>query len=258
MPVLPLAETRGKWGEPWSRPFPAGEYAKADDPLNRRQCDGKRPSCSQCVARNRRCPGYRADLIFVSPETASGCRFKTAGAHKRARSSAGSRRSAGSPSSPDGALARPLSWPVCDVVSLCALNFIPAGELPYVSDLAPTSLSRICGAWVGVLPSLLGTPDEHVLSPAIRALALSIVARGHDGRAPISDALEARCVALRVLHTTISHVSDRSFNSLAAAMMCLYMSEVTAHCSVTTPLFPLWGVKPVLRWFSSGLAADHA
>ena len=131
-----------------------------------------------------------------------------------------------SSASPESTLARQLSWPVCDVVSLCAVNFIPASELSYVSNFTSTSLSRICGAWVGVLPSLLSTPDEDFLFPAVKALGMSIVARGHDGRAPISDALEARCSALNVLHTTIGRAPDRSFNSLAAAMMCLYMSEV--------------------------------
>lgn len=124
------------------------------------------------------------------------------------------------------AITRPLTWPLCDVVSLCVQNFIPASELPHLSSSTEPSLSRICGAWMEVLPSLVGTPDDRFLSPAIVALGVSIVAKGHNGWAPIPDAFEARCVALRNLHVHIQQGYNSSFNTLAASMMCLFLAEV--------------------------------
>lgn len=122
---------------------------------------------------------------------------------------------------------QPYSWPLCDIVSLCAQNFIPASELSHLSIFPTASLSRICGAWIEVLPSLLGnTANNNLLTPAIKALGVSIVARGHNGLAPIPDALQAQCVALHTLQGNIRHTSDSSFNALAAAMMCLFLSEV--------------------------------
>lgn len=67
---------------------------------------------------------------------------------------------------------------------------------------------------------------QHLLSLAIKALGVSIVARGSDGRAPVPDALEAQCGALHALRDTIRHYTPSSFNALAATMMCLYLSEM--------------------------------
>ncbi|KAF6517766.1 hypothetical protein HZS61_003327 [Fusarium oxysporum f. sp. conglutinans] len=109
-----------------------------------------------------------------------------------------------------------------------------------------------------VLPSLLGnTANNNLLAPAIKALGVSIVARGHNGRAPIPDALQAQCVALHTLQGNICHTKDSSFNALAASMMCLFLSEILLPTSPTGSTIHAEGVATLLQryppsFYSSG------
>lgn len=121
---------------------------------------------------------------------------------------------------------RPLSWPLSDIVSLCAQNFIPANELALSSSELGNSQSRICGAWIEVLPTLINKREDYILHSAIRAFGTSILASGCDGRASVSEALEAQCEALHLLRGRIGQSNISSFNELAAAIMCLFLSEV--------------------------------
>ncbi|RKK76051.1 hypothetical protein BFJ71_g17013 [Fusarium oxysporum] len=118
-------------------------------------------------------------------------------------------------------------------------------------------MSRICGAWMEVLPSLLGnTANNNLLTPAIKALGVSIVARGHNGRAPIPDALQAQCVALRTLQGNIRHTSDSSFNALAASMMCLFLSEILLPTSTTGCAIHAEGVATLLQRYPPSFYAS--
>jgi hypothetical protein len=138
-------------------------------------------------------------------------------------------------------LVRPLTWPLRDIISLCIQNFVPSGELLRASSDPICTQSRICGSWVEVLPTLIGrAEDDYLLAPAIKAFGFSIAASGAAGRAPIPDALEAQCSALRVLQSTITN-SKLSFNALSSAIMCLCLSGVSPN------LYPiLWEKAKIL------------
>ncbi|KAH8667685.1 hypothetical protein BGZ61DRAFT_461053 [Ilyonectria robusta] len=193
-------------------------------------CDGKRPACSQCSLRGRECPGYQTELIFRDPLTPRPPSSERKGIQTKRRNKPAKKPHAStqpifnhSPTT----ISRTLSWPLSDIISLCAQNFVPECELVFASSNPAVSQSRICGSWIEVLPSLIQKEEhQHLLSLAIKALGVSIVARGSDGRAPVSDALEAQCGALHALRDTIRHYTSSSFNALAAAMMCLYLSEM--------------------------------
>lgn len=135
-----------------------------------------------------------------------------------------------------GSALRPLSWPLSDIVSLCAQNFIPANELSLSSSELANSQSRICGAWIEVLPTLVNKREDYILHSAIRAFGTSILASGSDGRATVSEALEAQCEALHFLRGRISQANTSSFNELAAAIMCLFLSEVRIMRLATSSL----------------------
>jgi hypothetical protein len=132
---------------------------------------------------------------------------------------------------------RPLSWPLRDIISLCAQNFIPASELCLSSSDPAITQSRICGSWVEVLPVLIDKGEKEYLNLAIRAFGASILASGCDGRAPVSDAVEAQCLALHSLQESIHQASASSFSEVAATIMCLFLSEVMTTMSCLIVLF---------------------
>jgi hypothetical protein len=67
---------------------------------------------------------------------------------------------------------------------------------------------------------------ERTLSSSVKALGVSILARGRNGIAPISDALAAHCSALNSLHDSLHHIHNSNSDVLAVAIMCLMISEV--------------------------------
>lgn len=87
---------------------------------------------------------------------------------------------------------------------------------------------RVCGAWIELLPVLSMTRRyEMTLSSSVKALGVSILARGRNGIAPVSDALTAHCSALHSLHDSLHHIAHTSDSDvLAVAIMCLMISEV--------------------------------
>lgn len=79
------------------------------------------------------------------------------------------------------------------------------------------------------------------LSSSVKALAVSILSRGRNGIAPISDALTAHCSALHSLHDSLHHIAHTADSDvLAVAIMCLMISEVRAE-----PVYLLYSVAPV-------------
>nr|XP_036589609.1 uncharacterized protein CTRU02_00363 [Colletotrichum truncatum]KAF6801614.1 hypothetical protein CTRU02_00363 [Colletotrichum truncatum] len=114
-----------------------------------------------------------------------------------------------------------------DIISLVVQNFCPTAE---VSCLNPTQefdfSHRVCGGWIEILPQLARTPaaDEY-LAPSVKALAVSILARGKHGMANISDALTAEAAALESLRHALKTSTLTAPNLLIANMMCLFVSE---------------------------------
>ncbi|KAK7447488.1 hypothetical protein Landi51_06844 [Colletotrichum acutatum] len=99
-----------------------------------------------------------------------------------------------------------------------------------MSSTSKPSQSRICGAWVEVLPGLVGTDGRRhdgPLSSAIKALGISLMARGPKGRAPVHEAIAAHSSALKVVGCLIPHANDdpKNYTEISAAIMCLFLSE---------------------------------
>lgn len=213
-----------------------------------RQCDGKRPACSQCAFSGKACAGYEYDLIFrapivpgqpAKPQRQSSSKSTCASKKRKPKqgqdiqSPAFKDVLARSPPRP-GSIPQTLAWPLLDVISLVVQNFSPLEvwdqDFSRHHGPATSSPQRICGAWVESLPALAreGLADAF-LAPAVKTLAVAILARGQDGRAPVSDALNAHTSALAALRAGLIvdgvDMKVRS-NMLAAATMCLYLSEV--------------------------------
>ncbi|KAK1713018.1 hypothetical protein BDP67DRAFT_403439 [Colletotrichum lupini] len=186
-------------------------------------CDGKQPCCSQCVFSGLGCPGYKKHIVFRQPSSpgsvASGQR------KKRTRQSRTPNPASQRPKPPT----RALTWPLGDVLSMCIQNFVPANELGSMSSTSKPSQSRICGAWVEVLPGIVGTDGRHdgPLSSAIKALGISLMARGPKGRAPVHEAIEAHSSALKAVGCLIPRANDdpNNYTEISAAIMCLFLSE---------------------------------
>ncbi|KAL3294851.1 n-terminal fungal transcription regulatory domain-containing protein, partial [Colletotrichum asianum] len=98
-----------------------------------------------------------------------------------------------------------------------------------MSSNSALSQSRICGAWVEVLPGLVGADGRHdgPLSSAIKALGISLIARGPSGRAPVHEAIAAHSSALKAVGRLLPHANDdpNNYDEISAAIMCLFLSE---------------------------------
>ncbi|KAF3797949.1 hypothetical protein GCG54_00003848 [Colletotrichum gloeosporioides] len=220
-----------------------------------RKCDGKQPSCSQCVLSGLGCPGYKKHIVFRQPTSPSS--VASGQRKKRPRQNRRPNNTSQKPIPPT----RALTWPLSDVLSLCVQNFVPANELGSMSSNSALSQSRICGAWVEVLPGLIGGDGRHdgPLSSAIKALGISLVARGPSGRAPVHEAIAAHSSALKAVGRLIPHANDdpNNYDEISAAIMCLFLSEV---CSLG-PYFALSTDRRMSQKFfptSSSAATVHA
>jgi hypothetical protein len=121
-----------------------------------------------------------------------------------------------------------MEWQLSDVVMLCMQHFLPASEMRLSSRTLSILQPRLCGMWIGLIPSLLGDPIyESLLSPATKALAVSIIVRSNHQWQLIPEALELNCYACRAFYTTIRRGIDTDFTALATSMMCLFLSEVS-------------------------------
>ncbi|EEY18784.1 conserved hypothetical protein [Verticillium alfalfae VaMs.102] len=214
-------------------------------------------TCHTCRARKlasgRECAGYQHDLIFRPPTVSTHHQAPIISAKRRRNPPTGDPKNKRQPSRPpkaepgtkekaEGSRAAeliprqrsetvhpPLTWPLLDIISLVIQNFSPIEHLPKNGCASYTSKSsshRVCGAWVEALPELARDGQaELYLSPAIKTLAVSIVSRGKNGRAPVSDALEAQTIALSSIQSGLGQMMASNSNLLAAATMCLFLSE---------------------------------
>ncbi|KAH7123214.1 N-terminal fungal transcription regulatory domain-containing protein [Dactylonectria estremocensis] len=235
--------------------------------LRKLGCDGNIPACSQCLLRGRACPGYQADLIFRDPLMPRPGPSGRSGTNKMIKRMKPSNKSINTAHAAQTIatqrptlVTRALSWPLSDIISLCAQNFVPESELVLSSSNPAVSQSRICGSWIEVLPSLIEKEEhQYLLHSAIKALGVSILARGRDGRAPVSDALEAQGGALQALQDAIRHCAAPCFNALAAAMMCLYISEIMVPSSCTGRAVHANGIRDLIQlhgpqFYNSGIS----
>lgn len=190
------------------------------------------PACSQCLTSGRKCPGYQKNIVFRPPIVLSSAAPETRQRRRRpsqqaVAATAAAVQRAATPEPP-----RPLAWPMSDVVSLCVQNFVPENETALISPSGQRrSQSRICGAWVEVLPGLLdacGGGRCEALPSAVRALGMTLIARGRYARVPVAEAIEAHCLAIRNLHRELGAAGALACDGrLVASVMCLFLSEVS-------------------------------
>ncbi|KAL7795951.1 N-terminal fungal transcription regulatory domain-containing protein [Trichoderma ceciliae] len=232
-------------------------------------CDGKRPSCSQCVGTKIKCGGYQYDLVFIPSQLSIGPSTKS---KTRKDGKAGKRR--GECTKPRNIISTDssveimekagpvvgheatevrssLAWPFQDIISLVVQNFSPtmlsstSAFMNWDVDIYP----RVCGAWIELLPVLSMTRRyEMALSSSVKALGVSILARGRNGIAPISDALAAHCSALHSLHDSLHHIEHTSDSDvLAVAIMCLLISELILPTSVSSGAAHASGLSDLIQ-----------
>jgi hypothetical protein len=114
------------------------------------------------------------------------------------------------------------------VTSLVVQSFAPDEELALFFSSDNVTQSQICGAWVEVLPMFVGGGvQDSALDLALKALAVSILARGPNPKASVLDGINAYVSALRPLQKAIQKAGNSFRGDLAAAIMCLLFAEVS-------------------------------
>ncbi|KAF5003864.1 hypothetical protein FDECE_9612 [Fusarium decemcellulare] len=216
------------------------------------------------------CGGYDHDLIFRDPlvSTSYPSRPKAKRQPRGARAENRDTKDAGPSSSQVSSrnteefpLITSLAWPLLDIISLVVQNFTPVGESPqFVPPQSSVVSHRICGGWIGILPELAReTRADEFLSPAVKALAVSVLARGRDGRAPMADALAAHNLAMASLHEGLGGWAASAPNTVAAAIMCLFLSEMIMPTSPESAIVHAKGMDDLMQlqgpaFYASGLS----
>lgn len=184
--------------------------------------------CTQCLLTGRMCLGYKPCLTIIHHKPTDTTLRKTvsskhsSGGVDEKCSNDGDRREAGMRPRWNSLASGSLSHG--EMTALIAHHYIPKHESFLLSSGRCASLSRICGAWVEVLPRL-DNPSRHydILHAAMKALTLSLTTRG-TSRMP--DYLETYSSVLHAFHGALSTNSRFFAADLAAASMCLTLSEV--------------------------------
>ncbi|KAL6863997.1 N-terminal fungal transcription regulatory domain-containing protein [Trichoderma novae-zelandiae] len=235
-------------------------------------CDGKRPSCSQCAGTKTNCGGYQYDLVFIpsqlSIEASTKSKTRKDGKiTKKQRECTNTHMNTHTHTGdeifhetrPVTKYAAPvvrasLAWPFQDIISLVVQNFSPtvlssnSAFMNWDVDMHP----RVCGAWIELLPVLsLTRRYEMALSSSVKALGVSILSRGRNGPAPISDALTAHCSALHSLHDSLHHITPTTdSDALAVAIMCLMISEIILPTAVSSSAAHAAGLGDLIQLHS--------
>ncbi|KOS40701.1 hypothetical protein ACN38_g8430 [Penicillium nordicum] len=238
------------------------------------RCDGKRPACSQCVLTGRTCDGYQSDWTFVpqgtsgKQSTARPCQQKVANIKRtvdaNSRSSTRRRPKSRQQVEPELlireeslSLIRPHGRPCMTDVA----EFVRNGYLPEILNTLSDSAhkeSRICGAWVDVLPQLpCLASDASVLSKATLALATLInsqrrsLSRTCDVESPQS--------YYDAIHKMRGHIATNGLSlELLPAIMCLTLVELMLPDSASALNMHIHAIRILFQnygpgTFSSGL-----
>lgn len=184
------------------------------------QCDGKVPSCTQCLHTRRECGGYQYDFIFLHHKPPK--ETKTRGKPKRLEYATRPSRQASIPPAIRSKEFR--SEASCNlIIQIYAPWLIPSTE--YSSQWR--SSHQICGSWVGVLPKMLEEAAPHgVLAYAVFTLALSIQSKEAELEPPSSACMEAHCKTLELLRQSLAPGAQKPGPEVIAASMCLTLAEV--------------------------------
>ncbi|KAM7193469.1 P-loop containing nucleoside triphosphate hydrolase protein [Naviculisporaceae sp. PSN 640] len=108
-------------------------------------------------------------------------------------------------------------------------------------------LGVLCGAWVEVLPDLLGSGANKTLVTAIKAFAVAILSGGPVPTAPMSAGLEAKTSALSSLYQALNTANGRCSDELAATVMCVLFSELFLPTSLGSWVAHLEGFMQMMK-----------
>ncbi|KHN94419.1 C6 zinc finger domain protein [Metarhizium album ARSEF 1941] len=206
-------------------------------------CDGRSPSCSQCLKSSLACGGYHYDLIFAEPLTPGP---RAAGGRRRAALPKDAAVAAAKPGLPPPGIRQPLSWPLNDILSVVVQNFIPIRDEAGVDSKALTAPSRVCGSWIEVVPDLKTSgPNGHALTSSIKAFAFAITCCTRRVGASVVDALAAHGTALSSLHHALIRGRNEGPDELSAAIMFLFLSEILMSAN-TSPGIHIGGLSRLM------------
>ncbi|KAM3065067.1 hypothetical protein ACMFMG_006171 [Clarireedia jacksonii] len=219
-------------------------------------CDGNVPACSQCLHSGQQCPGYQQDLIFKPVERVTKKRARPR-AERKSKTVSLSLPKGGNDDAPSTKHANPaqpsrsLSWPLLDIIGFVVRSFSPVQEISSSPINSYSSPSRICGSWIEVLPHLPWSEKaEDVLAPAIRTLALSMLAQEPHHLIPVSEALEARVEALRSLRSGLRQCDGNSSNAFLASIMCLLLAEILLPTLGSGAMIHVKGVQDFMQLYT--------
>jgi hypothetical protein len=110
------------------------------------------------------------------------------------------------------------------LIEAIAEAYIPREEICAI-DAAVSDVPRVCGAWVGVLATLVESSTsssryERVLAPAVTALSLCL-SSGSD-----MQKVQSYASAVDVLRSDTKVLEEGLDAEFAAAIMCLFLAEV--------------------------------
>ncbi|KAM5527831.1 hypothetical protein FOXYSP1_19704 [Fusarium oxysporum f. sp. phaseoli] len=186
----------------------------------RRQCDGSRPSCSQCRHTGRICAGYPPDFEFVSAKVYG--RQPIRSIRSTTKKSRMTRRT----TNPENCLTRTLTPAIQDAANLIIRSYVPENEIPWLNNIRNTQ-PRICGGWVVTLPELLVVYNSDELLPAaVKTLALSIVSKQQHRRETSPTIRQFYGSTLRLLQQSLTQQGSGYTAEHLAAMMCLTLTEL--------------------------------
>ncbi|PGH03467.1 hypothetical protein GX51_04041 [Blastomyces parvus] len=199
-------------------------------------CDGKRPGCSQCVLTGRKCDGYPPEWRFISQNA----RCPNPPKQKQKRGQVPTQNEAqgellhtsSTASSISKTREQPLSSPIDkanrdELIALIVRAYVPEDEMPYMSNNSDNKQSRICGAWVEALPELSSqTEPDSILSVAIKALASSLMGNTPQEEGEVLHHAQDYHRAIKALRKSLYSTSHPSHSELAAAIMCLSLTEL--------------------------------
>ncbi|GAB1311452.1 hypothetical protein MFIFM68171_01662 [Madurella fahalii] len=204
-------------------------------------CDAKKPSCSQCLLRDASCPGYPSDWIFVPITARDDDGVKPRHAIPRQK-----RVMAKINCQPTEPHDPPAATPLDDLITVIVRNYVPDRENSAAIGGSESS-PRICGAWVEVLPDLIGSDTSAALTSAIKAFAVSIQSRGPKHSVPISAALEAYSSALSSVNDALRVPYDSFPVELGAAVMCLLFADLFLSTSLDSWTAHLQGLGELIQ-----------
>jgi hypothetical protein len=136
--------------------------------------------------------------------------------------------------------------PLNDLILTIIDNYVPETDaLKLISSVEASP--RICGAWVEVLPDLVGNDTDKALDAAIRAFAMSILSRGPKPSFPVSAGLEAYDRALISVNAALRSPYSDFPVVIAASVMCLLLAEVFQATSLDSWTAHLQGLGELMQ-----------